>query len=112
MNKNYDNIISTALRDPKAYDSYFNKYNRFSLILNFLTPKERDLHCSQHRIMLRTKQNYTYTYYKFVQHHYITNTPLGNPQHMFTFINSKYTSPFFLNFAYCIKDTNMQGIIH
>ena len=46
MKKNYDNIIFTALRDTKAYDSFFNNYNNFSLVLNFLTPKERDSHCS------------------------------------------------------------------
>ena len=62
--------------------------------------------------MLRTKQTHTYTYYKFIQHHYKTNTPSPsrNPQDRFQLINSKYTSPFFLNFTYCIKDTNMQGI--
>ena len=103
-------IISTALRETKAYDSYFNNFNHFSLIFNFLTPKERDLHCS-HQIMLRTKQTHTYTYYQFTQQHYITNTPSRNPQHRLKFINSKYTSPFFLNFTYCKKDTNMQGII-
>ena len=110
MNKKYDNDISTALRDTKAYTSDFNKFNHFSLTFNFLTPKERDLNCS-HQIMIRIKQTHTYTYYKFFQHHYTTNTPSRNPQHRFTFINSKVTSPFFLNFTYCIKDTYMQGII-
>ena len=90
-NKKYDIIVSTALRDNKAYDSYFNKFNHFSLTFNFLTPKERDLHCS-HEIMLRTKLTHTYTYYEFIQHHYITNTPSQNPQHRFTFINSNYTA--------------------
>ena len=108
--KKYDLIISAALRDTKAYDSYFSKFNHFSLTVNFLTPKERDLHCS-HQIMLRTKQTHTYNYYKLIQHHYTTNTPSRQPQHRFQFINSKYTSPFFLNFTYCIKVTNMQGII-
>ena len=42
MNKNFDHVISTPLRDTKAYDPYFNKFNRF--FANFLTPKERDLH--------------------------------------------------------------------
>ena len=68
-NKKFDHVISTALCDIKAYDPYFNKFNLFSLTSNFLTPKERNLHCS-HQIMLRTKQTYTYTYYKFIQHHY------------------------------------------
>ena len=61
--------------------------------------------------MLRTKQTHKYTYYQIVQHHYTTNTHLRNPQHRFHFINSKYTSPLFLNFTFCIKDTNMQGVI-
>ena len=50
-------------------------------------------------------------HYKFIQHHYTTITPSRNLQYRFQIINSKYTSPFFLNFTYCIKDTNMQGIL-
>ena len=110
MNKKYDYTISTALRDTKAYDFYFSRFNNFSLIFIFLTPKERDLHCS-HEIMLRTKLTHTYTYYKFIQHHYITNTPSRNPQQRFILINSKYTSPYFLNFTYSIKVNNMQGTL-
>ena len=110
LNKKYDNVISAALRDIHAYDSYFNKFNHFSLTFHFLTPKERDLHCS-HEVMLRTKQKHIYTYYRFIQHHYILNTPVRQPHHRYQYINSKYTSPFFLNFTYCIKDTNLQGIL-
>ena len=80
------------------------------LTFNFLTPKELDLRCS-HQIMLRTKQTHPYDYYKLIQHHYTTNTPSRKPHHRFQFINSKHTSTFFLNFTYCIKDTNLQGII-
>ena len=61
--------------------------------------------------MLRTKQTHSYTHYKFIQLPYTTNTPSRNPHQRFQFINSKYPSPFFLNLTYCIKDTNMQGII-
>ena len=71
---------------------------------------ERDLHCS-HDIMLRTKQTHTYTYYRFIQNHFDLHTPSRQPHHRFQFINSKYTSPFFLNFTYCIKDTNLHGIL-
>ena len=110
MNKKNDHIISAALRDTKAYDSYFGKFNHFSLTFSFLTTKECDLQCS-HQIMLRTKQDHTYTYYKFIQHHYTTSTTSRNPHHRFHFINSKYTSTFFLNFTFCIKDTNTQGIL-
>ena len=39
------------------------------------------------------------------------HTPSGQPHHRFHFINSNYTSPFFLNFTYCIKNTNFQGIL-
>ena len=109
MNKKYNHIISSALRDTKTYNFYFSKGNHFSKTFNSLTPKERDLHCS-HQIMSRTKQTHTYTYYKFIQHHYTTKTQSQNPHHRFQIINSKYTSQFFLNFTQCIKDTNMQGI--
>ena len=69
MNKKYDDVISTAIRETEAYDSYFSKFNHFAITLNFLTPKGRDLHFS-HQLMLRTKQTHTYTYYPFIQHHY------------------------------------------
>ena len=59
--------------------------------------------------MLRTKQTHTYTYYKFNQNHYTDKTPARQPHHRFQNINSKYTSPFFLNFTYCNKETNLQG---
>ena len=49
-----DNIISTALKNIKTYESYFNKFNHFALIFHFLSSKERNLHCS-HEIRLRTK---------------------------------------------------------
>ena len=74
LNKKYDNIISAAQRNIHAYDSYFNKFNHSLLIFHFLTPNERDLRCS-HEVVLRTKQTHTYTYYKFIQHHYTLNTP-------------------------------------
>ena len=74
---------------------YFNKFNHISLAFHFLTPKERDLHCS-HEVMLRTKQIQTYTFYKFNQHHYTLNTPTRQPQHRYQYTNSKYTSPFCL----------------
>ena len=61
--------------------------------------------------MLRTKQTHSYTYYQFIQHHYNHNTPARQLHHRYQNINSKYASPFFLNFTYCIKDTNLQGIL-
>ena len=92
LNKRYDNVISAALRDIHAFDSYFNKTNNFSLTFHFLTHKERDLHYL-HDVMLRTKQTHTYTYYQFNQHHYTLNTPPRQPHHRYQYINSKYSSP-------------------
>ena len=80
LDKKYDHVISAALRDIQAYDSCFNKFNNFSPTFHFLTPKERDLHCS-HDIMLRTKQTHTYTYYKITQHLYTHNTPARQIHH-------------------------------
>ena len=59
--------------------------------------------------MLQTKQTHTYTYFRFIQNHF--DTPLRQSHHRFQFTNSKYTSPFFLNFIYCKKNTNLQGIL-
>ena len=110
LDKKHDHIISVALSAIQAYKSFHKKFQTFSLTFHFLPPKERDLHCS-HDIMLRTKQTHTYTYYRFIQNHFHTHTTSGQPHHRFQFINFKYTSPFFLNFTYCFKNTNFQGIL-
>ena len=110
FDKRHDHIISEALINAHAYQSFLEKFDLFTLTFHFLTPHERDLHCS-HDIMLRTKQTHTYTDYRFIQNHFHLHTPSRQPHHRFQFINSKYTSPFFLNFTYCIKDTNLHGIL-
>ena len=110
FDRKFDHIISEALTDTQAYESFKERFQIFSLTFHFLAPHERDLHCS-HDIMLRTKQTHTYTYYRFIQNHFDLHTPSREPHHRFHFINSKYTSPFFLNFTYCIKDTNLHGIL-
>ena len=61
--------------------------------------------------MLRTKQTHTYTYYSFTQNHFNLHTPSRQPHHRFQFNYSKNTSPFFLSFTYCIKGTNILGIL-
>ena len=110
FDRKFDHIISEALTDTQAYESFKERFQIFSLTFHFLAPHERDLHCS-HDIMLRNKQTHTYTYYRFIQNHFDLHTPSRQPHHRFQFINSKYTSPFFLNFTYCIKDTNLHGIL-
>ena len=104
FDRKHDHIISESLVDIQAYESFFDKFQLFSLTFHFLLPQERDLHCS-HDIMLRTKQTHTYTYYRFIQNHFDLHTPSRQPHHRFQFLNSIYTSPFFPNFTYCIKDT-------
>ena len=54
---------------------------------------------------------HTYTYYQFIQHHDTHNAPARQLHHRYQYINSNNTSPFFLKFTYCIKDTNLQGIL-
>ena len=110
FDKKHDHIISEALADIKAYETFNDKFQLFSLTFHFLSPKERDLHCS-HDIMLRTKQTHTYTYFRFIQHKDDLHTPSRQPHHRLQFINSKYTSPYFHNFTSCIKNTNLQGIL-
>ena len=110
FDRKFDHIISEALTDTQAYESFKERFQIFSLTFHFLAPHERDLHCS-HDIMLRTKQTHTYSYYRFIQNHFDLHTPSRQPHHRFQFINSKYTSPFFLNFTYCIKVTNLHGIL-
>ena len=110
FDRKHDHNFSESLVDIQAYESFYDKFQFFSLTFHFLSPQERNLHCS-HDIMLRTKQTHTYTYYRFIQNHFDLHTPSRQPQHRFQFLNSKYTSPFFLNFTYCIKDTNLHGIL-
>ena len=110
FDRKFDHIISEALTNTQAYESFKERFQIFSLTFHFLAPHERDLHCS-HDIMLRTKQTHTYSYYRFIQNHFDLHTPSRQPHHRFQFINSKYTSPYFLNFTYCIKDTNLYGIL-
>ena len=45
--------IFEALVDIQAYESFYDKFQLFSLTFHFLSPQERDLHCS-HDIILRT----------------------------------------------------------
>ena len=110
FDRKFGHIISEALTNTQAYESFKERFQIFSLTFHFLAPHERDLHCS-HDIMLRTKQTHTYSYYRFIQNHFDLHTPSRQPHHRFQFINSKYTSPYFLNFTYCIKDTNLHGIL-
>ena len=110
FDRKFDHSISEALTNTQAYESFKERFQIFSLTFHFLAPHERDLHCS-HDIMLRTKQTHTYSYYRFIQNHFDLHTPSRQPHHRFQFINSKYTSPYFLNFTYCIKDTNLYGIL-
>ena len=68
--------------------------------------------CTAHMILCYAlKQTHTYSYYRFIQNHFDLHTPSRQTHHRFQFINSKYTSPYFLNFTYCIKDTNLHGIL-
>ena len=110
LERKHDHIISEALRDIQAYDSNFSKFNNFSLTFHVLTPKERYLH-SSYDIIIRTKQTNIYTYYQFIQNHYSLHTPSRQPHHRYQFINSKYSSPLFIYFTYCIKGTNFQGML-
>ena len=88
FDRKYDHIISEALNDIQAYESFKDKFQLFSLSFHFLAPHERDLHCS-HDIMLRTKQTHTYTYYRFIQNHFDFHSPSKQPHHRFQFPNSK-----------------------
>ena len=73
FDKKHDHIISEALVDIQAYEIFYDKFQLFSLTFQFLSPEERDLHCS-HDIMLRTKQTHTYTYCRFLQNHFDLHT--------------------------------------
>ena len=61
FDRKHNHFISESLADIQAYESFYDKFQLFSLTFHFLSPQERDLHCS-HDIMLRTKQTHTYTY--------------------------------------------------
>ena len=106
--KKFDNIIDDSHIYPSA--KIFHKISHFALAFNFLTPKERDIYCSQ-EIMLKTKLTNKYTYYEFMQKDFIHSSLSRNPHLPFIIINSKYTSPYFLSFSFCIKSNNLHGIL-
>ena len=85
-----------------AFESDSEKSNHFKLFFHFLTPKERDLHCS-HEITLGTKITHTYAYYNFIQRDYTANATSQKSQRKFLFTSSKFSTPYFLIFIYCIK---------
>ena len=68
FDRKHDQNISESLFDLQAYESFYDKFQLFSLTFHFLSPQERDLHCS-HDLMVRTKQTHAYTYYRFIQNH-------------------------------------------
>ena len=46
FDRKYDHIISEALTDMQAYESFKEKFQLFLLTFHFLAPHERNLHCS------------------------------------------------------------------
>ena len=100
--KKHDKIISAALRNNNAYKSHFNKFNHFSLTFHFLTPKERDLQCS-HKIMLRTRQTHTYTYYKLLESHHTHNTPARQLRYRFQYLTLNTHHSFFFILPIVLK---------
>ena len=100
FDKKNNHILSEALIDTQAYQSFQEKFQLFTLTFHFLTPQDcsadtTDLHCS-HDIMLRTKQTHTYTYYRFIQNHFDLHTPSRQPHHRFQFIIQSTHHQFFL----------------
>ena len=98
FDKKHDHIIFEALADIQASETFYDKFQLFSLTFLFFSPEERDLHCS-HDITLQSKQTHTYTYFRFNQNIFVLHTPSRQTHHRFQFLNSKYTSSFFLNFT-------------
>ena len=45
-NKKLYHIIDTTLAKNKAYELFFSEFDHFSPTFSFLTPKERNIHCS------------------------------------------------------------------
>ena len=95
FDRKFDHIISEALTDMQAYESFKENFQLFSLTFHFLAPHERDLHCS-HDIMLRTKQTHTYTYYRFIQNHLTYTHHQDNHTTVFSFLTLNTLHHFFL----------------
>ena len=58
--KKIDHIIDHALRNTKACEPFFSKFDHCALIFKFPTLKERDSNCS-HEVKLKTKFKLNYT---------------------------------------------------
>ena len=110
FDRKFDHIISEALTDTQAYESFKERFQIFSLTFHFLAPHERDLHCS-HDIMLRTKQT---PHIHIIVSSKITLTYTLPPDNHTIVFNSSIPNTHhhsFFNFTYCIKDTNLHGIL-
>ena len=95
FDRKFDHIISEALTDTQAYESFKEKFQLFSLTFHFIAPHERDLHCS-HDIILRTKQTHTYTYYRFIQNYLIYTLHQDNHTTVFNLLTLSTLHHFFL----------------
>ena len=94
FDKKHDHIVSEALIDMQAYQSFYDQFQLFTLTFHFFSPQERDLHCS-HDIMLRTKQTHTYTYYRFKTTSIYTHH-LDSPTIVFSLLTQNTRHHFFL----------------
>ena len=109
FDKNDDHLVSEALIDIQAYESFYDNFQLFSLTFHFLSPQERGLHFS-HDIMLRTKQTHNYTLSFYTKPFWFTHTITTTPS-SFSVYYFKIHIAIFLNCTYCIKNTNLHGIL-
>ena len=82
----------------QAYQSFQDKFQLFTLTFHFLSPQERDLHCS-HDIMLRTKQTHTHTLTHTIVSYKTTliyTHPQDNPTIVFNLLTQNTRHHFFL----------------
>ena len=95
-----DHVTAKASQDVNAFKAY--THEMFHLSFNFLHPTPKDVQCNNFKVH-ETKLIHIIVYYAYLR----DNLPHEN----FIYVNDQMTSPYYMKFAYIIKDKYMKGTL-
>ena len=99
-NPSLDHVTAKASQDVTAFKAY--THEMFQLSFNFLHPTPKDVQCNNVKLH-ETKLIHNLFYYTYLR----DNLPHEN----LTYENDQMTSPYFMKFAYIIKNKYMKGTL-
>ena len=94
-------VTAKASKDVTAFKAYV-PHEMFQLSFNFLHPTPKDVQCNNFRVH-ETKLIHNLSYYTYL--------PDNLPHESFIYVNDQKTSPYFMKFAYIIKNKYMKGTL-